>query len=180
LIGALATLAGCSPAQTCLNVLVIRQPSPVNSFGLGLPPAASASSSLSTRLSEQDDGDAWNAIIDHASATSGGLLVLARPPVGYVLTSASGAQLASYTIGAREYSGPTELIFSVVGTEEGMGTRSVKGSARAMGDVHAVFDLATRRLVQFTPSAIDDFDADDPDAFAKLGSVERSCFRSGD
>ena len=180
LIGTLATLAGCSSPQTCLNVLVTRQPSPVNSFGLGLPPTVSGSSSLSSRLSEQDDRDTWDAIVDHASATSGGLLVLAKPAVGYVLTSASGAQLASYTIGAKEYSGPIELIFAVLGADGRLATRAVKGSARAMGDVHAVFDLATRRLVQFTPNAVDDFVADDPVAFGELGSVQRSCFKSGD
>jgi hypothetical protein len=49
-----------------------------------------------------------------------------------------------------------------------------------MGDVHAVFDLTTRRLVQFTPNAVDDFVADDPVDFAELGSVRRSCFRADD
>jgi hypothetical protein len=103
-----------------------------------------------------------------------------KPPVGYILTSQTGAQLVSYTMGAGEYTGPIEFVFSVPGADGSLATIAVKGSARSMGDVQAIFDLATRRLVQFTPSAIDEFVADDPRAFAELGSVERSCFKSGD
>jgi hypothetical protein len=101
--------------------------------------------------SEQDDRDAWSAIADHAGASSGGQLKLLKPPVGYILTSATGAQLASYGMGAGEYTGPIEFIFSVLGADGSLAT-----------------------------TAIDEFVADVPSAFAELGSIERSCFDSGD
>ena len=178
-IGTLATSAGCSE-QICTNVLVTRRPAPVNSYGLGLPRITGVPVVTASGLSEQDDRDAWRAIVDHAGSSSGGQLVLVKPPVGYILTSQTGAQLASYTMGAREYTGPIEFIFSVLGADGSLATSTVKGSARSMGDVQAIFDLVTRRLVLFTPTAIDEFVADDPSAFAELGSIERSCFKSGD
>ena len=131
-------------------------------------------------LSDEDDHDAWSAIADHVSATSEGHLVLVKPPVGHVLTSASGAQLASYGFGVGKYTGPIELIFTVQGTDGRLVTIAAKGSTQAMGGVNAVFDLATRRLVQFTPSTSDEFVADDPSAFEELGAIERSCYKIRD